>query len=85
MTTAPPMIRARFYVADEDYRPVKWPIKHPYWCSGATDTHSILVAYADNIEEILENWPDAERIEFSEAEAYEFTDRFPKPTWFGQS
>lgn len=31
------MIRARFYIGkddcDNDYRPVKWPIKYPYWCS----------------------------------------------------
>lgn len=32
------MIRARFYIkksdCGNDYRPVKWPIKYPYWCSG---------------------------------------------------
>lgn len=31
------MIRARFHIrkddCDNDYRPVKWPIKYPYWCS----------------------------------------------------
>lgn len=29
------MIRARFYIrkddCDNDYRPVKWTIKYPYW------------------------------------------------------
>lgn len=25
------MIRARFRVNEDDYRPVTWPIKHPYW------------------------------------------------------
>ena len=32
------MIRARFYInkkdCGNDYRPVKWPIKYPYWCTG---------------------------------------------------
>jgi hypothetical protein len=35
------MIRARFYIkksdCDNDYRPVKWPIKYPYWCSAESD------------------------------------------------
>lgn len=35
------MIRARFYIkksdCSNDYRPVKWPIKYPYWCSGESD------------------------------------------------
>jgi hypothetical protein len=79
------MIRARFYANGNDYRPVKWPIKHPYWCSGSTfedPMRSIIVAYADSIEEILELWPEAENIDAEEAEDYEFTDRFPKPEWF---
>ena len=29
------MVRARFYIKKKDcgndYRPVKWPIKYPYW------------------------------------------------------
>jgi hypothetical protein len=76
------MIRARFYVNPDDYRPVNWPIKHPYWCSGSTDENNIIVAYADDVKEILENWPDAVDIDFEERTEYIFTDRFPKPSWF---
>lgn len=35
------MIRAKFYIkfkdCGNDYRPVKWPIKYPYWCTGESD------------------------------------------------
>lgn len=77
------MIRARFQANPDDYRPVNWPIKHPYWCSGYSgdESHSIIVAYADNVEEIKTNWPEAHEIEFEEVKGYVFTDRFPRPGW----
>jgi hypothetical protein len=77
------MIRARFKVDHFDYRPVVWPIKHPYWCTGYdSNCTPILVAYADNIEEIKTNWPEAESIDAEEVDSYTFTSRFPKPDWF---
>jgi hypothetical protein len=76
------MIRARFKANEDDYRPVNWPVKHPYWCTGYGDGYSTVVAYADNEEEILSNWPEAKEIESEEVEGYTFTDRFPKPEWF---
>ena len=83
------MIRARFYVNGEDYRPVNWPIKHPYWCTGYKyNIHSddeddaIIVAYADDEAEILANWPDAKEIDAEEKTEYVFTSRFEKPEWF---
>ena len=76
------MLRVRFEVDEEDYRPVKWPIKHPYWCSGYSDTHNILVAYVDDLDQLLELWPDAENVDIMEEDTeYSFTDRFPKPDW----
>lgn len=33
------MIRARFRVAVDDYRPIKWPLPHPYWCTGERGGH----------------------------------------------
>ena len=79
------MIRARFKVECEDYRPVKWPIKHPYWCSGYdADDNPILIAYADNEEQILELWPEAINIDSEKTSDYIFTSRFPKPDWFTQ-
>ena len=76
------MIRARFKANLEDSRPVNWPIKHPFWETGFDDENSIVVAYADDEAEILENWPEAEDIEYTEETEYSFTDRFPKPDWF---
>lgn len=75
------MIRARFKADADDYRPVNWPIKHPYWCTGYGDDYSVIVAYADDEAEILRNWPEARDIESDEAEGYTFTSRFPQPEW----
>jgi hypothetical protein len=77
------MIRARFHCNCEDPRPVNWPIKHPYWVSGYGEDHAIIVAYADNIDEIKRNWPDSRDFSFvDEALEYVFTDRFARPEWF---
>lgn len=85
------MIRVRFFVNKEtcgnDYRPVKWPIKYPYWCTGEhTDDDSceyfVLVAYADSIKQIQELWPEAQTIIGEEVDKIEFTSRFPKPKWY---
>ena len=80
------MIRARFRANPEDYRPVKWPVKHPYWCTGyaGDDSYSIIVSYADSEDEILENWPEAENIEAEEVSAYSFSSRFPRPDWMDE-
>jgi hypothetical protein len=76
------MYRARFR-ALEDYRPVNWPIKHPYWCTGYGENYSTVVAYADDEAYILANWPEADEIELGdEVDEYVFTDRFAKPDWF---
>lgn len=81
------MIRARFLTDANDPRPVNWPIKHPYWISGYIDPNSedgraIVVAYADDLDELLGNWPDAEEVEADEVEGYTFTERFSRPSWF---
>ena len=76
------MLRVRFHA--DDYRPVKWPVKHPYWCTGYGDDYAIVVAYADNEEEILENWPEAQNLDSEEVDEYLFTSRFPKPDWFSE-
>lgn len=80
------MIRVRFKVHVDDYRPINWPIKHPYWCSAEGDDEIgeffILIAYADDEAEVLQNWPEAVEIDSEECDSYTFTDRFPKPEWF---
>jgi len=78
------MIRCRFKADHDDYRPVNWPVKHPYWCTGYSmnESYSIVVAYADDEEEILRNWPEATELNSEVATDYLFTDRLPKPEWF---
>ena len=82
------MIRARFYIkkndCNNDYRPVKWPIKYPYWCTGESFDCFIIVAYADNVGQIMELWPEACFIEPKEVDVIEFTSRFPKPKWYNE-
>lgn len=77
------MIRARFMANSEDYRPVKFPPPHPWWCTGYTGdgSYSIVVAYADDVNQIFEYWPEAKDIDSKEVSEYVFTDRFPKPDW----
>lgn len=78
------MIRARFRANYPDYRPVKWPVPHPYWCSGSAgdDSYAIVIAYADDLAQVLELWPEATHVEAEEVDGYEFSDRFPRPKWF---
>ena len=78
------MIRARFKANYKDYRPVKRSYPHPYWRTGESfdESYSIVVAYADNEEQIREFWPEAEDIDSEERNEYTFTSRFPKPDWF---
>ena len=57
------MIRARFFVekkkCDGDYRPLIWPIQYPYWCTGENDRFFILVAYVNDMDELMNLWPEA--------------------------
>lgn len=77
------LIRARFRTSCEDYRPAVWPIPHPYWCTGyAANGDPIIVAYVDSVDQLKQQWPEAYDIDDEHADAYQFTDRFPKPTWF---
>ena len=80
------MLRIRFYISrdqcDDDYRPIKWPPAHPYWCTGESEFDFILVAYADAEDQLLEFWPEARDLDIEEVDDYVFTDRFPRPEWF---
>lgn len=80
------MLRVRFTTDSSDYRPVLWPIKHPYWCSGYTYSscgdRAIIVAYADDENYVKQLWPDYEDFEvIEEVDYYIFSSRFPKPEW----
>ena len=80
------MKRVRFYVSKEackgDYRPVKCPIKHPYWCTGESSTHFILIAFVESRDELIELWPEAEIDIIIEVPKIQFTSRLPKPDWY---
>lgn len=81
-----PVLRARFTVPDEDYRPVVWPIDHPYWCSGFNDEGNTLIAYVENEEQLLKWWPDAINIDLhidgGLTDSYTYSSRFQRPEWF---
>lgn len=79
------MLRVRFKANADDYRPVNWPVKHPYWCTGYGDDYSIVISYSDNEEYIYNNWPEASDLDIEEVEGYVFTDRFEKPEWFEEN
>lgn len=76
------MIRARFTSNSDDARPINWPVKHPFWFTGYGENNTTIVAYVDNMSELLANWPEAENIDYEEAEEYVFSSRFVCPTWF---
>lgn len=70
-------------ICGNDYRPVKWPIKYPYWCSAESSNSFVLVAYAEDEDSIKELWPEAYDINVLEKDTeIRFTLRFPKPEWY---
>lgn len=80
------MLRARFYIdfedCDNDYRPVVWPIKYPYWCSGENDSSFVLVAFVENEDELYKQWPEAHDVESEEVDKVTFSSRFQRPEWY---
>jgi len=74
--------RYRFYANLNDYRPVKWPALGPYWCSGESDTHSVVIAYLPADVDLKEFWPEAIDVEFTDEMELHYSDRFPKPGWW---
>ena len=76
------LFRIRFHANPDDYRPVKWPVKYPFWCSGYGENFSVVIAYVDSVDELMELWPEASNLDIEERESITFTDRFPKPSWY---
>lgn len=77
----------------DDYRPLVFNPKYPWWCSGyglggnATDGYpesqtAVIVAYLPPNEDLKKYWDDAFNIEFEEKAEIEFSGRFPKPSYF---
>ena len=76
------LLRIRFHANPDDYRPVKWPVKYPFWCSGYGEDFSVVIAYVDSVDELMELWPEASNLDIEERESITFTDRFLKPSWY---
>lgn len=75
-------IKYRFKTYSEDYRPLIFNPKYPYWCTGHGEDYFIIVAYLPIEEDLTLYWDDAFDIDFVEKENIEFSDRFPRPNWF---
>lgn len=78
------MLRVRFHANHDDPRPINFPVKHPYWITGyaGDGSYATVVSYADDLDYITENWPEASNINGEVRSEYTFTSRFPIPDWF---
>lgn len=80
--------RYRFYTRSvEDYRPLIFNKKFPWWCSGeAMDgSTATIIAWLPEDEDLSKYWDDAEDVTVTEHEKIEFTSRFPKPEHFEET
>ena len=80
--------RYRFVTkAVNDYRPLIFNPKYPWWCTGESgDGNCVtIVAYLPPDEDLLKYWDDAADIDFQERDEITFTSRFPKPDYFEKS
>ena len=68
----------------DDYRPIIFNPKYPWWCSGyaGDESYATIVCYLPRKENLKKYWDDAFDIDFTEEEKVEFSDRFPKPEYF---
>ena len=79
-------IRYRFktYSVD-DYRPLVFNPKYPWWCSGYGEDCAVIVAYLTKGEPLEKYWDDAFDIDQTEEKEITFTSRFAKPDYFVES
>jgi len=66
----------------EDYRPLVFNPKYPWWCSGYGDECAIIVAYLPTTEPLYAYWDDAYDIDMEVVSKIEFSSRFQKPDYF---
>lgn len=75
----------RFYTRSvDDYRPLIFNPKCPWWCSGeaADGSTATIIAYLPADEDLNKYWEDAFDIEYTEHDKIEFSGRFPKPEYY---
>jgi hypothetical protein len=72
----------------DDYRPLIFNPKYPWWCSGYTMNtqfeadSAIIIAYIPAEEDLKKYWDDAFDIDSEESGPPEFSDRFQKPDYY---
>jgi hypothetical protein len=76
--------RFKTYAVD-DYRPLIFNPKYPWWCSGEGEDHAVIIAYLPEDEDLLKYWDDAFDVEFTEEQEITFSGRFPRPDYFEES
>jgi hypothetical protein len=78
------MNRFRFYVPGQDGSPIGFPPEGPFWITGYSDTHVVVVAYSPDLATLTreDRWPDAENIDDGGPQPLSFSGRFPKPEWW---
>jgi len=69
----------------DDYRPLIFNPKYPWWCSGTGEDHAVIIAYLPADEDLLKYWDDAYDVDVEDREEIVFTSRFPKPSYFEES
>jgi len=77
-----PWRRYRFHANLDDPRPILFPPPGPWWESGFSDDYAIVIAYLPPSIKLKKYWPEATKIDYSEEDKIEFTDRFPRPKWW---
>ena len=79
------MIRVRFeipYYITRDARPKVFYTKWPYWVCGRLPHAILMVAYAEDMKQLMEQWPYANILRCDKTEKIEFTARFYRPEWY---
>jgi len=78
------MNRYIFQIAGDDGRPMSSPPIAPFWITGASESHTIVVAYAPDLETLTSetHWPDAVDIDEESGSEITFTSRFQRPEWW---
>ena len=68
----------------EDYRPLIFNPKYPWWCSGfaSNESYVTIIAYLPKGEDLKKYWDDAFDINTIQHDKIEFSGRFPKPEYF---
>ncbi len=81
-------IRYRLHTKSvEDYRPLVFDARYPWWCSGEAGDGSTatIIIFLPKGEDLLKYWDDAEITDADECDNITFTDRFAKPDYFVES